>query len=223
MGILARFVLVAVLVGLSPAASALDRVAVTFDVFGEAAALNGEQWINATRTNQGFSYGTGGIGGTAAGLFKLGDRWHLGPAFRLVGPYTAGNQNFGFGGLGELFALGQYTLPNVLWDIDAHFTSRAGVAVLMVGGGLLEEIERLQREGASVNAFPRVGWLVGAGLGARKPLSERLFLRLDLGVNYEGLSLFNHDETIDGLRLRKTWGTDQLRLTFSLGLEFGVF
>jgi len=74
-----------------------------------------------------------------------------------------------------------------------------------------------------VHGLPRVGWLVGAGLGTRKPLSDRLFLRLDLGVQYEGLSLFAHAETIDGLRLRKDWGTNQLRATFSLGLEFGVF
>ena len=81
---------------------------------------------------------------------------------------------------------------------------------------------RLQQQGVSVWSVPRVGWLVGPSFGARRRMSERIFLRGDFLMQVEQQYLFSTSQEISGLHYTKYWSTLALRLGLSFGAEFSL-
>jgi hypothetical protein len=155
-------------------------------------------------------------------LFAKSERLRVGPGVRVFGNYAAGGDRpYTFGILTEAFALGEYGLP-VSERMEVVLGARAGLALLLPGGALSEEINRLRTEGASVWKVPRVGWLLGLNAGTRRRMSERISLRADLGLQLERLYLFRTDQEVDGLHFQKNWTTQALRLGLTLGAEFAL-
>ena len=99
---------------------------------------------------------------------------------------------------------------------------RVGLSVLVPGREFSEYIDQLQEQGINVWGVPRVGWLVGPGVGVRRRMSERIWLRADLLGQVGKQYLFATSQEISGLQYAKDWSTLALRLGLSLGAEFGL-
>ena len=214
----------AVLVALFVAgsASAQERLGVGLDLWGDSGQLAGEQFINNSRLDESFDWGSLGASGSAWLLFQARERFRAGPGLRIYGNYGSGNNpNFIFGFLAEALFMGEYSL-HAIEKFDAIFGGRVGIPVLFPGGEFQQEITRLQSEGVGVWGLPRIGWLAGLSVGTRRQMSEKLWLRADLNGQYEQLFLFLTDENVDGLRFRKSWNTHSLRVGLTLAAELAL-
>lgn len=212
----------ALLLAASLPAAAQERIGVGLDLWTEGSALSGEQSINNSRIDQSFDYGAAGASGSAWLLFSARERIRAGPGIRLYGNYGSGNNpEFIFGFLSEAFVMGEYSL-NAIEKFDAIFGGRAGVAVLVPGADLAQEITRLRDEGVDVWNVPRLGWLAGLNVGTRRQMSEKLWLRLDINAQYQQLYLFATDQIVDDLRFQKRWNTNTIRLGLLLGVELAL-
>lgn len=205
---------------LAPDAHALERLALSFDLYSEGGQLTGEQWINETRRSERLDWTDASASMTAWGVFGLkgSERVKWGPGVRLHGVL---GDNYGFGLYGEAFAGLEYGLP-VIEKFEVVFSGRGGFSLLFPGDDFADEIARLQREGVGVWGLPRPGVHGSVAVGARRRMTDRIRLRLDLSAQYTQMSLFSHSEVIEDLRLEKDWGLRTLRVFLSLGAEFSL-
>jgi hypothetical protein len=202
----------------------LDRLGVGVDGFVGGGGVRGEQWINATRLDESFTYAHPGLSGTAWLLLRHAsvERLRYGPALRVYGNYAASEgESFTFGPLFEGLLTGEYALP-AFEKFDGIFGARAGLAVLVPGGDFETEITRLRREGVDVWDVPRAGFVAGLNVGTRRRMGENLWLRADLLWQYRQLFLFATDQNISGLRFRKNWSADGMTLGLNLGVELAL-
>jgi hypothetical protein len=199
------------------------RVGLGLDLFGESGRMTGGQWINTSHRDESFDFSSQKfLSGSAWLLFSGTQRLRLGPGVRVFGNYAAGgDRTFTFGVLTEALALAEYGLP-VHGPYEVVFGARTGLALLIPGGGLSDEIHRLRTEGAGVWNVPRGGWVVGLNVGGRRAMTERISLRADFGLQLEKLYLFGTDQRVDGLQFQKSWDTQTLRLGLTLGAEFSL-
>jgi hypothetical protein len=202
------------------------RIGVGGDLFLEGARMTGEQGINASRRDESFDYTSAGFLSATAWMTTpvpmVSERLRLGAGLRIFGNYAAGGgREFGFGLLNELFISGEYGLP-VADKMEVVFGGRAGLSFLIPNREFAAEIRRLQEQGVSVWNVPRMGWLVGPSVGARRRMSERIWLRADLNAQAEQQYLFATSQEISGLRFTKHWSTLGLRLGLTLGAEFAL-
>ena len=209
----------------TPASKKL-RIGVGVDVFTEDSRMSGEQAINTSRRDESFDYSGGNFLSVSLGMSVpapiASERARIGGGVRLFGNYTRGGDGqFGFGLLNQAFITGEYGLP-VGKQFEAMFGARGGLALLVPGRELSAEINRLQEQGVDVWSVPRVGWLVGPSLGARRQMSERIWLRADLLGQVGAQYLFATSQEISGFRYSKNWSTLGLRLGLSLGAEFSL-
>jgi hypothetical protein len=208
----------------SKATAGRMRIGVGPDLFLESARLNGEQFINVSRRDESFDYSSAGFLSATLWLNtsvpSVSERLRVGAGARIFGNYGAGGDRmFGFGLLNELFATAEYGLP-VADKTEVVFAARGGLSLLVPGQEFAEEIRRLQEQGVGVWSVPRVGWLVGPSVGARRRMTERILLRADILAQVQQQFLFATSEDIDGLHYTKNWSTLALRLGLSLGVEF---
>ena len=212
-----------------PAASAPPRglrLGLGPDLFVEGGRMSGIQGINTSRQDESFDYTSANfLSATAwltAPVTSVSERLRVGAGLRLFGNYAAGGgRTFGFGLLNEVFALGEYGVP-VAEKTEVAIGLRAGLSVLVPGLQFSEEIFRLRDSGVDVWNVPRVGWLVGPSAGARRRMSERIWLRADVLAQVERQFLFATSQQISGLAFSKDWSTLTLRLGLSLGAEFSL-
>jgi hypothetical protein len=202
------------------------RVGVGGDLFLEGARMSGEQGINAARFDESFDYTSASFLSATAWLStpvpRVNERLRVGAGLRIFGNYGGGGRNeFGFGLLNEAFVSGEYGLP-VADQMEVVFGGRAGLAFLVPGREFEAEIRRLQEQGVGVWSVPRVGWLVGPSVGARRRMSDRIWLRADLLAQAEQLYLFATSQEISRFRFTKHWSTLGLRLGLTLGAEFAL-
>ncbi|HZH13535.1 MAG TPA: hypothetical protein VE057_04145 [Archangium sp.] len=209
----------------APAAPGRMRVGVSPDLFLEGAQLTGVQHIDTARLDESFGYSAGFLSVTAwltTPVPTVSERLRVGAGVRIFGNYAAsGGQQYGFGILNEAFVSGEYGLP-VADKTEVIFAGRAGFSFLIPGLEFAETIRNLQAQGVDVWSVPRVGWLVGPSLGARRQMSERIWLRADLLGQVGAQYLFATSQEISGFRYSKNWSTLGLRLGLSLGAEFSL-
>lgn len=202
------------------------RVGVGGDLFAEGARMSGEQGINTSRFDESFDYSSASFMSATAWMStsvpSTNERLRMGAGLRIFGNYGGGGgRDFGFGLLNEAFVTGEYGLP-VADQMEVLFGARAGLAFLLPGRELEAEIRRLQEQGVGVWNVPRVGWLAGPSVGARRRMSDRIWLRADLAGQAEQLFLFATTQDISGFRFTKNWSTLGLRLGLTLGAEFAL-
>jgi hypothetical protein len=202
------------------------RIGLGPDLFLESARLNGEQGIITSRRDESFDYSSAGF--VSASLWlntsvpSVSERLRVGGGVRILGNYGAGGgQTFGFGLLNEAFVFAEYGLP-VADKTEVVLAARGGLSVLVPGQEFAAEIRRLQEQGVGVWSVPRVGWLAGPSVGARRRMTDRILLRADILAQVQQQYLFATSEDISGLRYTKNWSTLALRLGLSLGVEFGL-
>ncbi len=188
--------------------------------------MSGQLGIDTMRRDESFDYSSAGFLSATLWLNtsvpSVSNRLRVGAGLRIFGNYAAaGGQQFGFGILNEAFATGEYGLP-VADKTELVLGGRAGLSFLVPGRDLEEEIHRLQDQGVSVWSVPRVGWLLGPSVGARRQMSDRIWLRADLLAQVEQQYLFATSQEISGFRFTKHWSTLALRLGLSLGAEFSL-
>ena len=198
-----------------PSSGAFERIGVLFEYFGEDSRMNGEQWINDFRADESFNYGVGSAASTVYLLWPFG-RFRWGPGARFLGNY--GSNDFRFGYLTQLHAQGELSLP-AFEKVDVVFGALAGLTVLFPSDDFSEEIRRLQAQNAGVWSVPRLGWIAGLNVGARRNIAGHLYGRFQLDGQLGHQWLFATDRIVDGLRFRKYWGTDIRRLGAALGIE----
>jgi len=209
----------------TPASKKL-RIGVGVDLFTEDSRMSGEQAINTSRRDESFDYSGGNFLSLTLGMSVpapiASERARIGGGVRLFGNYTRGGDAvFGFGMLNQAFITGEYGLP-VGKQFEAMFGARGGLQLLLPGREFSAEINRLQDQGVDVWSVPRVGWLAGLSLGARRQMTEHILLRADLAAQYEKLFLFATSQEIDGLQFNKDWSTSGIRLGLTLGIEFAL-
>jgi len=206
------------------------RIGVGGDLFFESSRMTGVQGINASRIDESFDYNSLGFVSATAWLNtsvpSVSERLRVGAGLRIFGNYAAGGgRQFGFGLLNEAFVNGEYGLP-VADKMEVVFGGRAGLSFLVPNesqeANLAGEIRRLQEQGVAVWSVPRVGWLLGPSVGARRRMSDRIWLRVDLNGQIGQQYLFATSQEISGLRYTKNWSTLALRLGLNLGAEFAL-
>lgn len=201
------------------------RVGVGPDLYLDGGQMTGVQNINTAHLDESFGYTAGFFSATAwlnTSVPTVSERVRVGAGLRILGNYTAsGGQPYGFGLLNELFVSGEYGLP-VADKWEAVFAGRAGLSFLIPGLDFASDIHKLQAQGVSVWSVPRVGWLLGPSVGARRRMSERIWLRADLLGQIGQQYLFATSQEISGLQYSKNWSTLALRLGLSLGAEFSL-
>ncbi len=209
----------------APLVSGPMRIGVSPDLYLEGARMSGVQYINTTRLDESFDYSAGFLSITAwlsAPVATVNERLRLGAGVRIFGNYAAsGGQQFGFGIYNEAFVSGEYGLP-VADKMEVVFAGRAGLSLLIPGLEFAETISRLQTQGVSVWSVPRVGWLLGPSVGARRRMSNNIWLRADLLGQIGQQYLFATSQEISGFNYSKNWSTLGLRLGLSLGAEFSL-
>ncbi|HEX5747137.1 MAG TPA: hypothetical protein VFZ09_12915 [Archangium sp.] len=209
----------------APLVSGPMRIGVSPDLYLEGARMTGVQYINTARLDESFDYSAGFLSITAwlsAPVSSVSERLRLGAGVRVFGNYAAsGGQQFGFGIYNEAFVSGEYGLP-VADKTEVVFAGRAGLSLLIPGLEFAETINRLQTQGVSVWSVPRVGWLLGPSVGARRRMSDSIWLRADLLGQIGQQYLFATSQEISGFNYSKTWSTLGLRLGLSLGAEFSL-
>jgi hypothetical protein len=201
------------------------RIGVSPDLFLEGARMTGVQNIDTARLDESFDYSAGFLSATVwmtIPMPSVSERLRVGAGLRIFGNYKAsGGQQFGFGLLNEVFVSGEYGLP-VADKTEVVFAGRVGFPFLIPGLEFAETIRSLQAQGVSVWSVPRVGWLLGPSVGARRQMSERIWLRADLLGQVGQQYLFATSQEISGFRYTKNWSTLGLRLGLSLGAEFSL-
>ncbi|AKJ07174.1 TPR domain protein [Archangium gephyra] len=202
------------------------RVGVGGDLFFESSRMTGTWSINNSRTDESFDYTSLGFLSATAWLTTstpmLNERLRVGAGLRIFGNYTAGGGNqFGFGLLNEAFAIGEYALP---LNNKTEFLcgGRVGLSLLVPNSEFETEIRQLQEQGVNVWSVPRMGWLLGLSGGARRQMSDRIWLRADVLVQLEQQYLFDTSQEISGFRFTKNWSTLAVRLGLTLGAEFAL-
>jgi hypothetical protein len=209
----------------TPASKKL-RIGVGVDLFTEDSRMSGEQAINTSRRDESFDYSGGNFLSLTLGMSVpapiASERARIGGGVRLFGNHTRGGDAvFGFGMLNQAFITGEYGLP-VGKQFEAMFGARGGLQLLLPGREFSAEINRLQDQGVDVWSVPRLGWLAGLSVGARRQMAEHILLRADLAAQYEKLFLFATSQEIDGLQFNKDWSTSGIRLGLTLGIEFAL-
>jgi hypothetical protein len=203
------------------------RIGLGLDVFTESSRLSGHQTINTARQDESFDYKSKGFLSATLSLSipaPISPRARMGAGVRFFGNYGSGGEGqrqFGLGLLNELFMSGEYGLT-VADKTEAVFGARGGVALLIPGQQFSEEIQRLRGQGVDVWNVPRVGWLGGISVGARRRMGEHLLVRADFSGQLQRLFLFYTSQEIQGLDFDKSWNTFGLRLGFTLGAEFAL-
>lgn len=167
-------------------------------------------------------------------LKALTERTRAGGGLRYYGAYSGLNAReedrvddndealppYELGTLLELYGQAEWGFPvSEKRRIDAVIGMQLGAQVLFPGGQFEEEIKRLQDQGAGVMSVPRVGLLFGPQVGARWRVLDRLSVRLDLGLRYNRLFLFDTEEEVNGVAFRKEWDLSVLRTEVGLGVE----
>jgi hypothetical protein len=133
-----------------------------------------------------------------------------------VDPYVLGT-------LLEVYTQVEWILPVAeKLRIDAVFGMQFGAQVLFPGGDFADQIAALQEQGAGVWDVPHVGFLFGPQVGARWRVTDRLSIRLDVGLRYNKLFLFNTEEENDGIAFKKDWTLNVLRTDVGLGVEINL-
>lgn len=97
--------------------------------------------------------------------------------------------------------------------------AQLGLTMLFPGGALEAEIDRLKEQNVGVWSAPRVGFNFGPQVGLRYQLIELVALRLDAGMRYNRVFLFNTAEEVDGVAFEKRWDLNILRYETNIGAE----
>lgn len=173
------------------------------------------------------------------GVYSL-NVWALYPAFfdRLVlGGNLGWYNNYTFqdededdedGGyrVGHMFSLGaqgEFLVPQVVDKLNVVVGLRAGVLLAFPSGELAEDLEDHDRTGYSVGeGLPRIGWFAGPHLGFNWPLTERMRVRLDGGVQFATLNLWSGTAESAGITSKIQSDLSTTRFVFVLGPEFSL-
>lgn len=211
-------------------AQAPAAVGVGANFFFEDSELSGEEQGSVQVTDESFDYRSEGfLSGSLYVLAPWSERFRIGGGIHYYGKYVAEQipeggleededpETVEFGTLVEMRARAEYLIPAGVFQLalGAH----VGIPVLFPNGEFQDEIERLQDQQASVWSVPRIGFLVGPQVSALYRYNEHLNFRLDFGVFWKRLFLFNTSQEVQGIPFKKTWTAKVLRTEISLGLE----
>lgn len=194
----------------------------TIDGFGDSTTDSGDVSVGGlqrTETKQ-----DGGVGpslSVSLGYLKqITDLMRFGGGLRYFGGYTYSPDGDGddvdLGTMIEACGRLELVLP-LAPDIDALVAGELGLGLLLAGGDLADDIDRLQTQGYNIWSFPRLGLLAGPELGGRYHLNPWLSLRGGVALLYAHFFLYDA-ETDDG-GASASRGLALTRLRLSLGAE----
>lgn len=132
------------------------------------------------------------------------------------------NERFDVGQVFQLFAQAEYVLPDVAGKLDVLFGFRAGGLVLFSGRDVEDRLEELENLGYDVTQLPRFGAFLGPHVGVLWPLNDRLSVRLDGGVQFSKIVLYDTSAEVQGSKIELGSHLNTTRIHFQLGLEFAL-
>jgi hypothetical protein len=127
------------------------------------------------------------------------------------------------GHLVSLSAQGEFMIPKVVSKLNVLLGLRAGLHFAFPAGELKQDLDAIDRLGFSVGAgLPRNGWFAGPHFGVSWPLSERIRVRSDVGVQFSTLTLWSGTAEDAGITSQRINYLDTTRLMIVLGPEFSL-
>lgn len=127
-----------------------------------------------------------------------------------------------YGNMFQLYAEGDLVAP-VGGKLDLLLGARAGLITLFQNRDLQRELDDLSFRGVSVwPDAPRLGVFLGPHVGLLWPLSERIALRSDFGVQFSVLRLYNGSGDAGGSgEIEYSASLSTTRIQWLFGLQIG--
>ncbi len=126
---------------------------------------------------------------------------------------------FAMGPLIEWVGQAEWRVPIVDQSWSLALGGQLGLATLFPAQDLERQIEALQQEGVDISSAPRLGYVFGARAGAVYPLSKRFAVRADYSAQGTQIFLYDTDEEVFGVAVRRKTNFGALRHNFTAGLE----
>lgn len=166
----------------------------------------------------------------AWGLTKLGLLSHLwgGGGLAWYNKYTLQpsegdeDERYEAGHLFQIYGQLDYQVPRLVGDFSLLMGARGGPLLLLSSGQLQEQLDELSDRGYGVWSTPRFGVFVAPHVGGSWPLTPRIALRGDLGVQFQRVWLFNARAEAAGITTQQQSLLSTTRTQLLLGLEVSL-
>lgn len=163
-------------------------------------------------------------------LLPLFDELRIGPGIRYLASYNYTEDeaeeeaddsdeeapDILLGRMFELYARGEFDIE-LTEGLALAPAIELGLPILFASGELQEELNARDREGYNVNSLPRMGFLVGAEIGAKYHLHKFLYLRGGMGIQHTRIMLY--DASVDSGRGLSSRRLSLMRIRVFIGLE----
>jgi hypothetical protein len=224
---------IAMLVACAGTAHAQTAIGLDFALYFDGISSEDDERIGAlheiTRADLGNVYP---FAGAIYFLYHLGsddkplDGFRVGGELRYLGQYATERDEGErdkqvMGTLLELGFRGDWS-TELVSRFALAFGLRLDLALLLPGGDFADEIERLADEGVPTSDGPRVGLALIPSFGVRYQIHERVNARLDVGLGWSYLDLFDVDAGVQGIQYQRDASFSTTRVEISVGVEFAL-
>lgn len=226
----AAVVVAVALMALPTPADAQARIGVGPGGFAESGQLQAHQSYDGDSTDHGFEYrNTDYTGVRLHYLRPYDDVLTIGVGLGFDGIYRAdmldasnfpgSTRIYELGPLFDLFATAEWRLP-FAEGAEAGIGGRLGMSAVIPTGDLAAEIDDLRSRDFDVNGLPRFGWSFESYGVATRRLSSRLWLRTEVGIQWQTISLFRLQQTRGDSTYRRQWSTGTMRGRIGISVVF---
>ena len=122
------------------------------------------------------------------------------------------------GHLFRVFGQAEYSVFDVVSELDVSIGLRAGVSVLTYGRLLRDELDN--RPQFDEPFLPSLGAFIAPRIGASWPLSERLRVRGDISADFAKQWLYSLEASDGGVKTSESAALSTTRTFVALGVEF---
>jgi hypothetical protein len=159
------------------------------------------------------------------------DRLRFGPGLAFYNSYTLippddddidDNDRWVVGHTFHLFGQLEYVLPDVVASMNVLLGLRGGGIIVFAGRNLQQRLDALEGAEFDVWQTPRLGAFIGPHVGVMTPLNDKLAARLDFGIQFSKISLFDVEAEALGTLVETNSHLLTTRTMAVLGLEFGL-
>lgn len=127
-----------------------------------------------------------------------------------------------YGHLFQLWVQPEFVIPEVVWRLNLLLGLRGGANILFAGKELRDDLDDLDRQGYDFMGGPRWGLFVGPHVGVLCPLAGRVSARLDFGVHFSKIWIYDAEAKSGGITTERARDLFTTRKQILLGLELAL-
>ena len=207
-----------------------QSLGVQLGAYFEDGELDDNYRVSVTEQSQSFDYDNDGTFNIALNyMAHYSESIRLGGLLRYYGEYGANPlvdedadeapPTFVFGQLTEAIGEVEWLIPVIGAEWEMALGGQLGLALLFPDGDLQNQIDALNDQGIGVWDSPRLGYTVGARVGARYRLSKLLGFTASYGVQVSELYLYDTDEQVNTIPVRRETNLGIVRQNIVVGTE----